>query len=437
MYIINNEFGETRITRVDNATDMYIELLEELTQCFRNVSDYNIEQKFHKSFSSYHLDYPTISYRQYYHFFINNKDVLCSVYDIDDKEVVDYIRAIFILIYFERAWSNKFRFNIRKRIKQLKNIRYTFPVLNTYFYYVIPEAMLSDLFKEYSIDLPNFTHKTFLNFGEKTTYEDTRYLTEIDKKFSHFLGIRFNDKVFYMRNPNLLNSFYSSIINSPKFDEKKGDYLEDRTKELLEFIFGKDNVYHNVYDIDGNEQDFLVVLENEIIAIECKATRFVEPFTNVEKAENQLFDSDKANKRKEVLNLSEHNAKKFNSIIVTLESYHSLGTDLHLRIPRSEEINLPLVIDINSFEIVLQKCRQIKNIKKFLDYLSTRTEYFGMVYPSNSDELSCFGYYSKYGFIVNQKIENLHIHIGGGYASFVTDILEVDDYYFMNEYFGI
>lgn len=293
------------------------------------------------------------------------------------------------------------------------------------------------------------------------------YPTEVNKLYPQYFGLRNNNSIVFMRNFNVLNSIYEFILSSKEFnDHNKGIYLEKRTQLLLEYVFGKNNVFYKVYDEYGAENDFIILHQEYIISVECKATRFAEPFFDERKAHTRLvqnfkktiqkaydqserivknfdngkmkfYDSDKKEKRNVVLDLSNFNFDKFQSIVVTLEKYHTLGTELQISITQTKYINLPLVIDINSFEILLNKCTLSYNTAKFIEYLDRRSEFYGFVYPTNADELDCFGYFLNYGNIIKDSVTGLSIIIGSGYSSFVTDFLEIDNYMIFNELYGI
>ncbi len=466
VYVTKSESGNKRINNIDKVANQYIDLLDELTMCYTNIIDYSQRDSFHKSYLSYHLDYPPISIRQYFRFFHINRDIVGEVYKVDKDNIDDFIHSLFLLMNFERAWKKKFRFSPYANFIKWRNSNSTVKFTIVNIFYQLPVKMIKMLFNEFKIDCSDAINKLFLDSSSIKKSEETIYPTNIKKMYPQFFGLKNNKFVTFMRNLNVLNSVYEHVMNSEEFEKHKGDYLEERTEVVLKYMFGNDNVYHGIFDECGNEQDFIVIFNDYIISLECKASKFTEPFVNQDKAQKRLeqsfkktiqkgysqaeriaenfrkgrfkfYNGDKVGKRQEVLDISTYDIEKFQSVIVTMDQYHNLGTELHLSIKQSENINLPLVIDINSFEILLQKCKISYNIDKFIEYLDRRTEFYGLVFPANSDELDCFGYFLKYGSIMKGPIGNLFINIGPGYSSFVTDILEIDNFMIFNELYEI
>ena len=466
MYVKKCKNGDRKISNMDETAAQYINLLYELTMCYTNIVDYSQKDTFHKSYLSYHLDYPLISIRQYFCFFYINREIVSKIYGVHEDKINDFIHSFFLLINFERAWKKKLKFNFHSNFVKWRNRNSIIKFGHKDIFYQFPIEIVKLLFKEFEIDCSDAINKLFIDSSKFEKNGTTTYPTDIRKAYSEYLGIRNNNFVTFTRNVNSLNHIYEYILNSEEFKERKGDYLEERTEILLKYMFGNNNVYHRIYDEDGNEQDFIVIYNNYIISLECKASRFAEPFVNKNKAQIRLkqnfkrtiqkgydqteriarnfrkrkfkyYNDDSLGKRKEVLDISTYDIKKFQSVIITMENYHSLGTELHLSLKQDEYINLPLVISIYSFEILLQKCKLSYNIDKFIEYLENRTKFYGKVYPANSDELDCFGYYLKYGNKMQKPIRDIFINIGPGYSSFVSDILEVDNFMIFNELYGI
>lgn len=466
VYVSKAESGYERIDNIDKVANQYIDLLDELTMCYTNIVDYSQKDNFHKSYLSYHLDYPQISIRQYFNFFYMNREIVGEVYGVDKDNIEGFIYSLFLIMNFERAWKKKFRFSPYANLIKWRNRDNSVRFKISKIFYQLPIEMIEMLLNKFDINSLDTINKLFIDTSIINKSIKTIYPTDIKKLYPQYYGLKNNESVTFMRNMNVLNSVYEHIVNSKEFEKRKGDYLEERTEVLLGYMFGKDNVYHRIYDEDGNEQDFIVIFNDYIISLECKASKFTEPFINQNKAQKRLeqsfkktiqkgysqaeriaknfrngkfkfYNSDKSGKRKEVFDISTYNIEKFQSVVVTMEQYHALGTEVHLSIKQAENINLPLVIDINSFEILLQKCKISYSIDKFIEYLNRRTELYGLVYPANSDELDCFGYYLKYESIIQGPIGNLFINIGSGYSSFITDILEIDNFMIFNELYGI
>lgn len=218
-------------------------------------------------------------------------------------------------------------------------------------------------------------------------------------------------------------SIYKRLFTEFCKDEKlKGKLLKHREKnlerkvvELFKCFFpSKDTFFYENYFIEKNfEQDLLIIYKGTAIIVETKASKLREPFRNVEKAITRLKDDFKDSiqygfeqclrvedcffddipfeiKDEKDKILYTVNPKKIHSvfsIVVTLERFGSLQTDLKLMLNKEDDVDFPWSVYIDDLEVFLLALKQ--NIKgstsQFLNFLKLRREIHGRAY--SIDEL--------------------------------------------------
>ncbi len=186
--------------------------------------------------------------------------------------------------------------------------------------------------------------------------------------------------------------------------------LECKVSELFRYLFPqKDTFFYENYFIERNyEQDLLIIFKDTVLIVETKASKLREPFRNVDKAIIRLKDDFKDSiqygfeqcKRVEDYffddNLIDINDEKGNilytidpkniqniySIVVTLERFGCLQTDLSLMLKKENDIDYPWSIYIDDLEIFLLSLKQnIKNpVGQFLNFLKLRREMHGRIF---------------------------------------------------------
>lgn len=468
-FILNKvSFGNKKISNIAKCSQLFVELIEELTFCHFNFVDTSDQKSFHKSYYSYHLDFPSTSTRQYFNFFMNNLDSISEIYNttLDDSKHLVY--GLLLITNFERGWHKR---NYISRILSFFNLgiekdQVKFNAVNVF--YQIPDMHIKKLFDKYGLKYKILIESLFIDIDELKKENDIIYFTEYRKKCAKYVGVKFGNNISFVRNHNVINGVYEAVLQSKTFEISKGNYLEKRTYNLLCQVFGAHNVFKNIYDVNGNEQDFIVTYKSVLLSVECKGNKFAEPFVDKLRAEKRMnhnfkkviekgysqtarvvenlnlkkckyYDSDDVHNRKEVIDISKYNSEDFFSIIVTLEEYHSLGTELQNSLDISNSMKIPLVVEINDLEIMIGKCLNNFNLDFFISYLAARKNYYGLIYTANSDELDYFGHYinNRFSFNCENKNSNIIVNLGAGYASFVTDLLDIDNYIIYTEIFGI
>ena len=218
---------------------------------------------------------------------------------------------------------------------------------------------------------------------------------------------------------------YSHLFNDKNYNVKLREHRENTLEEKVAEIFrsffpSKDSLfYENYFVIDGFEQDLLILYRGNVFIIEVKASKLREPFRNVGKAIQRIktdfknsiqygfdqckrvedfFYSDaiveiKDDRKKTIHTINPKEITNVFSIVVTLERFGSLQTDLQLLLEKDEDIDYPWCVYIDDLEIFLMTLK--KNLKsnmlKFLDFLDCRRQMHGRIH--SVDELDiCASY---------------------------------------------
>jgi hypothetical protein len=199
--------------------------------------------------------------------------------------------------------------------------------------------------------------------------------------------------------------------------------LERKVASIFKYVFNDSSsfFYENYFVVEGHEQDLLILTKGTAIIVETKASKLREPFRDMQKAIVRLKDDFKDAvqygynqcKRVEDFFLKETsfdiknnkgkvlytvNPAKFHSvfsIVVTLERFGSLQTDLNLLLQKDEIDNYPWSVYIDDLEIFLMTLKHHRRSPqgKFFDFLRNRMELHGHIYAI--DELDICGYYLK------------------------------------------
>lgn len=213
---------------------------------------------------------------------------------------------------------------------------------------------------------------------------------------------------------SIYKKIYSHLFNEKKYNDRikkhREKSLERKVVELFEYFFPtKDSFFYENYYVQKNfEQDLLIIHKGSAIIIETKASKLREPFRNVDKAITRLKDDFKDSIQygfKQCLRVEDYffgdtpfeimdekgkilstvSPKKIHSvfsIVVTLERFGSLQTDLNLMLDKDEDIDYPWSVYIDDLEIFLLALKQNvkKPINQFLNFLKLRREMHGRIY---------------------------------------------------------
>lgn len=271
--------------------------------------------------------------------------------------------------------------------------------------------------------------------------------------FKGKLGIKFSDGLYVPRSYNILENIFRGIIESEKSKDKKGDILEAYSKEIIGEFF-KD-IHHTLYDYKGNEQDLIIEFEDKILFVECKSQNFKNIFIEgkdatlirekhfeevIVKACKQCqrgkeylinsktaiyYNSNKKNKRTEVLKVNNANNKKIFKIAVVLDDYLDLA-ELSNRY-LEEKYKDTWIVNIFALKKILWISKKINGISTFFKYLEYRTQNYLAIESAHCDELEQFGYWISPNYNIYPQLGlNVNIVLNNGF----TNIFDEYDYYF-------
>lgn len=318
------------------------------------------------------------------------------------------------------------------------------------------------------IHFKNYLNNLSCTFGDQFT----DFQTPHDENIIYYKPIiKLDENTFFVCRPDVLEQrldvlFEYLLLNKKieksklwiKFNEIKSSYIEDKIFQWLRKVFGRKNVFRNLYYWIGSERreiDVLVIYDDKILLFEAKSG-FIPVTAKIhgEKMKNRLRDlikkpyqqnlstqnyissnsiSEFWNEDKSVKVLTIEKKKydyEFLFINVTLEMLGGLYMDLKHLIDMGfyqENTIYPWSVYFFDFEIILDV---LKDPIVFIHYIRERmsVEEEGII--DSVDELAYFGYYLKNG---NLKIKNIaegyptRIMLG---SNFMTDL---EKHYFMGE----
>ena len=232
--------------------------------------------------------------------------------------------------------------------------------------------------------------------------------------------------ILKLSNNNYLNLFqkqipiaiykqiYSYLLKDKKLFNKirkhREKSLEKKTSEIFKSFFPSKGTffYENYYVQDNYEQDLLIIYKGYAIIIEPKASKLREPFRNIEKAVTRLKDDFKSsiqygydqckrvedyffgeetfeirdNKKRILYKVNPNKIHSVYSIVVTLERFGNLQTDLGLMLQKENNNDFPWSVYINDLEFFLLTLKHHTNnsVSKFLNFLKLRREMHNHIY---------------------------------------------------------
>lgn len=477
MYAENAFNGVERISNYDSAFNHIIDMLEDIYYCHYNDAtagadtNYSHDDVASNMYMNFHFNFPDISIRQYLEFFYKHVDILEHYFRTIELTGDQIIRGILLVMNYERACNKNLMLRMQKKWHQIRDRNCFVPLgvdskINPKIRSHFSTDCIRMLLVNFDIPADIFINALFLNVQQQDVIS-FEYPTNLYKKYRGYIGIEHNRYILLPRNHYVMDRLFNIIEDSELYiDKRKGDYLENKAYEIICDFFGKENVYKNLFDENGDDQDIMVLYNGYLLSIECKATKLKEVFISNEKSKTRLqrnfksslqkaysqservalhmekgtakfYNSKDKEKRKLILDLAVIKKTAVRSIIVTLTPYLNLGTDIHLMLKKEDVIKEPWSVDIFSLEQILFRCKHNFNIEFFMGFLENRLELFGSVFSVSGDELSHFGSYIRYRELFNQRIEGVTTRLGPGYRSFVNDYINLDNYMVFRDYLGI
>ncbi len=231
---------------------------------------------------------------------------------------------------------------------------------------------------------------------------------------------------------SIYKKLYTYLFKDEKFKDKlrkhKEKSLEKKVVEMFkEFFPSRDTFFYENYFIEKNfEQDLLIVYKDTAIIVETKASKLREPFRDVEKAikrlkddfkdsiqygfeqclrvedfflDNNLFEI-KDEKGKVLHTINPKKIHNIYTIVVTLERFGSLQTDLSLMLQKDDDVDYPWSVYIDDLEIFLLAMKQnVKNsVSQFLNFLKLRRKIHGRIYAIDELDVCAIHFQSPIKF---------------------------------------
>lgn len=300
---------------------------------------------------------------------------------------------------------------------------------------------VNELSEEISNALLSFHAKThaYLLFSKEDLYQ-TLNKEKVDKFLEIFSckpialkSFRYytENKYLHICQKQIPIAIYRRMYDSLSKDESLKDKirrhrekeLERKVTAIFRSVFNDSSsfFYENYFIIEGREQDLLIVTKGTAFIVETKASKLREPFRDMQKAVVRLKDDFKEavqygydqckrvenffladapfeikdNKGKVLYTVNPSKIHSVFSIVVTLERFGSLQTDLNLLLKKDSTDNYPWSVYIDDLEIFLLTLKHHRRNpqSKFLDFLRCRRQLHGHMYAI--DELDVCGYYLK------------------------------------------
>jgi hypothetical protein len=247
--------------------------------------------------------------------------------------------------------------------------------------------------------------RNFLYYTDPNPLEEAPILRIGDNKYLHIHQRQIVIAIY--------NRFHSFLMKEEKYFDKirkhRDNELEKKVLEIFTDFFKKDfHIYKNYYVVNKHEQDLLLTWKGLAFIIEIKASKMREPLRDVEKAIVKIKDDFKKSiqygykqcKRVEdlfkegepfsILNsdnkiLHTVNPKKYHavfSIIVTLERWGALQSNLDLLLEKEKKDNFPWAVYIDDLEITLMAFKKLfrNQIGNFVSFLKERRKLHGRSY---------------------------------------------------------
>lgn len=254
-------------------------------------------------------------------------------------------------------------------------------------------------------------------YTAESIFEKTPFLKVSNDKYLSLYGKQLPISIYKILYAHLFNDKSTNV----KLRKHREDTLEDKVNDMFKSFFAnKDcSFFENYYVIDNHEQDLLILCRGNAIIVEIKASKLREPFRDGGKAMERLksdfknsiqygfdqckrvedfFYSEEAfylkNDRKKAI----HTVYPFEinnvfSIVVTLERFGCLQTDLGLLLEKENDIDYPWSVYIDDLEVFLKTLllKSKNHINNFFDFLDYRRQIHDRMYSIDElDVCACY-----------------------------------------------
>jgi hypothetical protein len=285
--------------------------------------------------------------------------------------------------------------------------------------------LILDLDKLDYSTLPREKFEKIINLfvcSSNPTNEIAYYTEENELLKKPFLKISDTEYLpFYLK--QYLNSCYNFLFskclefNNDKALKCRDNYIEQKTERVFKKLFKNEGHFYTNYSIDNgiSEQDLLILYNGNAIIIEVKASSYRAPMRDAHKAFDKLKSDFKKSiqygheqisrvtkafqttdklpildSKKKLLYEIPTGRYKTYSIIVTLERFGHIQTNLDEMLQIDDTENYPWCVNIDDLEAFLLTLSKQKNkLNSFLTFLQYRQKYHGHL--ACSDELELCG----------------------------------------------
>lgn len=257
---------------------------------------------------------------------------------------------------------------------------------------------------------------------------------------------------------NALFEFCTQAAFREKFYSVRGKKLETKIETVLQrFLKGKAFVYKSFFTQDGHEQDLLFLIDGMALIVEAKASKRDEPRREPDKAYPLILSNfeetiqkgyDQAYRvkskfiskeplriyrdeqlKKHVIDIRTKNYHSAFSIVVTLERFGQIQTDLSGLLEIYDNDEFPWSVCIDDLEIFLLQLEKLgKNKSDLRSFLSLREKLHGKIITA--DELEVCGSF------INEKITNKNLNSDATVFALTPDLTDIFDHTYQTKGLG-
>ncbi|SNR30823.1 hypothetical protein [Hymenobacter mucosus] len=288
--------------------------------------------------------------------------------------------------------------------------------------YTIHKSKLLDSFPKNKIN-------SFLSILtiDRTLDEKYLYYTQPNKVLLKPIYNINNEDYLIIGKKQILHAIFRILHNTVDMSNKResyfsfrGNWLQDKTEELLRRYFGKEARIYNEYKVDGKAHDILLLHKSLALIIENKAHQEVQfsgvpntlniykqYFSRFKKSiqdgydqcwrikENFFFDDNftiNDLKNNPIASVKTKSYRDVFSVIITLDKFRGpqINTANLLKLNEDDDA-YPLSISIDDFEVLLLTFKKLKitAVGRFIHFLRLREQLQGRL--DSNDELEVWG----------------------------------------------
>lgn len=446
----SNKVGTEKFSFLNAELGIIADKLYKIKEFYfpKNISDYSKDSVIHEMAFRNHFDNGVLSYieqdiEKIRRIFLPFEDKIVHDFGLDISFLIEVCKEIELISLMKSKQSMSFMQTIEfnkfyKRIhsKEMsyseaiellpEDIRKEFYLFNskTYSHLIIKAEDLYHRFEPKKVDMffdlfsrEALPDESIRYYTAESPFELTPFMKLSNGNYLSLCGKQLPISIYKL----LYNHLFNDQNYNVKLRKHKEKNLENKVKEIFKkFFTNKDTFYYQNYFVEKNyEQDLLIIYKGIVLIIETKASKLREPFRDIEKAVKRLKDDFKdsiqygfeqckrvedfffddnffeiKDEKGKVLHLVDpKKIKNVYSIVVTLERFGSLQTDLSLLLKKEDDIDFPWSVYIDDLEIFLLALKQNRNnhIGDFLSFLKSRRVLHGRIYAI--DELDiCANY---------------------------------------------